>query len=135
MAKKKKVINPDKLKGGWEPEVLKGLKNLQTEFKYGIEYEPNKFKYTIEHTYTPDFKITRADGTEFFIEAKGYWDQNDRAKLRHVMEQNPDLDVRMLFQANSKLHRSSPRRYADYCEKYGIPYAIKEIPKEWFSNN
>lgn len=134
MPKKKKPINPDKLKGSWEPEVLRGLKALQTELKYQVEYETDKFKYVIEHTYTPDFVITREDGSKFYIEAKGYWDRVDRAKYQHVREQNPEVDIRMLFQGNSKLHRSSPTRYSDYCEKHNIPYAVKVIPKEWFSN-
>ncbi len=136
MSKKKcKVINPDKLKGGWEPEVLKGLKALQREYKYSIEYESDKLVYTVQHVYTPDFVLHLSDGRKVYIEAKGYWDAEDRRKIRHVMQQNPEADIRMLFQANSKLHKASPTRYADYCEKYKIPYAVGAIPKEWFKNS
>lgn len=134
MSKKIKVIKPDKLKGGWEPEVLRGLKALQSEFQYKIEYETEKLKYTIEHTYTPDFPIRLKNGNTFFIEAKGYWDAADRAKLRHVKAQNPEVDIRMVFQADNKLHKASPVRYSDFCIKHNIPFAIKVIPKEWFSN-
>lgn len=134
MPKKTKVIKPDKLKGGWEPEVLRGLKALQSEFQYKIEYETEKLKYTIEHTYTPDFPIRLKNGHTFYIEAKGYWDASDRAKLRHVKAQNPEADIRMVFQADNKLHKASPVRYSDFCTKHNIPFAIKVIPKEWFSN-
>lgn len=134
MSKKIKVIKPDKLKGGWEPEVLKGLKALQPEYEYQIEYETEKLKYTIEHTYTPDFPIRLKNGHTFYIEAKGYWDASDRAKLRHVKAQNPEADIRMVFQADNKLHKASPVRYSDFCTKNNIPFAIKVIPKEWFSN-
>ena len=132
MSKKKKVIKPEKLKGGWEPEVLRGLKNLQKEFKYELEYETDKLPYTIQHIYTPDFVLYLRDGRKIYIEAKGYWDAADRRKIRHVMEQNPEADIRMLFQANSKLHKVSSTRYSDYCTKYKIPFAVGEIPKEWF---
>lgn len=134
MSKKNKVINPDKLKGGWEPEVLRGLKALQKEFKYDLAYETDKLTYTVTHTYTPDFVITKKDGSKFYIEAKGYWDRIDRQKYQHVRAQNPEADIRMLFQANSKMHKSSPSRYSDYCDKHNIPYAVKVIPKEWFSS-
>lgn len=134
MPKKSREINPDKLKGGWEPEVLRGLKALKPKFKYDLEYESDKLSYTIEHTYTPDFVLTLKGGKKIYIEAKGYWDAADRAKLRHVKSQNPEADIRMLFQADNKMHRSSPKRYSDFCTKHNIPFAIREIPEEWFSN-
>ena len=134
MPKKNKVINPDKLKGGWEPEVLRGLKALQTEFKYDLAYETEKLHYTIEYDYTPDFVIQLPNKRKIYIEAKGYWDADDRRKIRNVKNQHPEADIRMLFQANSKMHRSSPSRYSDYSEKHNIPYAVKVIPKEWFSS-
>lgn len=132
MPKKKKPINPDKLKGSWEPEVLRGLKALQAEYKYQIEYETEKLKYTIEHTYNPDFPVRLPNGHTILIEAKGYWDAADRAKIRNVKAQNPDADIRMVFQADNKMHKASTLRYSDFCKKHNIPYAVKVIPKEWF---
>ena len=128
----KKKINVDKFKGSWEPQVFKGLQALKRKFKYEVEYETEKLQYTIVHDYKPDFILTLKDGRKLYVEAKGYWDAADRAKIRHVMAQNPDKDIRMIFQADSKMHKSSPRRYSDFCIRNKIPYAIKEIPEDWF---
>ena len=128
----KKKVNVDKLKGGWEPQVLKGLQALKRKYKYDIEYETERLSYTIEHTYNPDFVIRLPGGRTIYIEAKGYWDAQDRMKIRHVMSQNPEADIRIIFQADSKMHKSSPKRYSDYCIRHNIPYAVKEIPEEWF---
>jgi hypothetical protein len=128
MPRKKRIPNPDKFKGSWEPQVFKQLRG------YGIEpeYEPDKIPYVIEATYTPDFKITDdATGKVTYLEAKGYFDAADRRKLLAVLKHN-DVDVRMVFQADSKIHKASSTRYSEWCNRHGIQYCIKVIPKEWF---
>jgi hypothetical protein len=51
-----------------------------------------------------------------------------------IKEQHPDLDIRLLFQnAYNKIRKGSKTTYAMWCEKKGILYAHKQIPKQWLS--
>ena len=62
------------------------------------EYECTKLDYTVSHKYCPDFKLPNG----IFIEVKGYWDSQDRRKIRNIIKQHPDLDLRMVFQDPNK---------------------------------
>jgi hypothetical protein len=126
-------VNVDSLKGSFEPEVYRGLQALKRKHRFDFEYEPEAFSYFIEHWYTPDWKVQCKDGSSFFIESKGYWRPDDRRKVKLVREQHPDIDLRMLFQNDPKLHKKSATRYSDWCKKHGILYAVGGIPEEWFS--
>ena len=120
-----------KFKGGWEPLVglqLEELSSAATKFKY--HYEKDQLVY--HSYYTPDFSITFPDGREIFIEAKGYFRATDRAKLNKVKEANPDLDLRLFFQKDSKIHKNSEMRYSHWCERHDFLYAVGVLPKEWF---
>ena len=125
-------VNVDKLRSKFEAEVYRGLQSFKRQLRYDIDYETVKVPYVVEQTYLPDFVVSLNDGRKVFLEAKGYWTSVDRRKIRLVKEQNPNLDIRMVFQQDNKLHRNSNTRYSDYCERWGIPYTVGEIPKEWF---
>lgn len=125
-------INVDDLKSKFEGEVYRGLKALQKEHGFTFEYEPESFEYVVSHWYTPDWKVTRRDGTSFFIESKGYWRPDERTLLKRVKEQHDGIKINMLFQNNPKIHKNSPSRYSDYCEKNNIVYSIGAIPEGWF---
>ena len=58
------------------------------------EYESVSFAYTIQHLYTPDFVLPNG----VVLETKGYWRPEDRRKVRQVIAENPDIDLRMVFQ-------------------------------------
>lgn len=96
-------------------------------------YETIKLKYVVEHKYTPDFPLSDT----IFIEVKGYFKANDRAKHLAVREQHPDKTLYFLF-ANSKnkLNRNSNTTYAEWCEKHGFEYSdIKDgVPEEWYGD-
>jgi len=97
-------------------------------------YETTELGYTKEHKYYPDFTITDV----FYIEAKGYWDSEDRAKHLLIKEQHPDKKVAFVFDnAKNKLNRRSKITYADWCEKHGFMYCdVKNgIPKEWMEQH
>lgn len=54
-----------------------------------------------------------------------------------VVEQNPDLDIRMLFMRDNKIAKNSKTRYSDWCKKRGIVYAVSElgeIPEDWVND-
>lgn len=106
-------------------------KQLAKRFgKDNVDYEPVKFKYTTDHIYTPDFRIrSLSDPDEWFIESKGYFRQEDMRNLRAVARCNPALDLRIIFQRDSKYRKTM--KYSDWAERYGFPYSIAKVPKEW----
>jgi hypothetical protein len=121
-------------RSGWEPQVWKGLQAIRGKSKkFEIEYESEKLPYTIKHDYIPDFVLTFKDGRKIYIEAKGYFDAADRRKLLAVHKENPEADIRLVFMADNKIHKSSKMRYSDWCERHNFPFCIKAIPVEWFS--
>lgn len=102
----------------------------------GIEllYETDKIHYIIpsrQAKYTPDFKLPKPGGF-FFVETKGIWTVQDRAKHILVKQQCPDIDIRFVFSnQNARLYKGSPTTYAMYCDKHGFRYAAKLIPEDW----
>lgn len=105
--------------------------------KYGkIQYEVRELPYVIARSYLPDFEVKWLREGVYqttYVETKGYFSPEDRQKMRLVIEQHPDLDIRILFMSDNKINRRSKMRYSDWCNKQGIRYAIREIPKDWFS--
>ena len=90
------------------------------------DYESTKVPYTIQHYYVPDFVLPNY----VHLEAKGYWDAADRRKILAVKKDNPDLDLRMVFQAPyNTISKKSKTTYAMWCEKHDIPWcAFHTIP-------
>ena len=82
------------------------------------------------HTYTIDFRLRNG----ILIETKGRWVLEDRKKHLLIKKQHPELDIRFVFQsAKTKIRKGSKTTYADYCDKHGILWAEKEIPKNWLN--
>lgn len=119
---------PDPYRSWLEADIAHSLEVAKEE--YG--YETMKIQYVVPaqvHTYTPDFILR---GGKLVIEAKGRWKADDRKKIGLIMEQNPDLDLRLLFAMDNKISRNSKTRYSSWCKKRGIKYAIgNAIPEEW----
>jgi hypothetical protein len=86
-----------------------------------VPYEPCKLDYTVpasNHKYTPDWKVGN-----IVYEGKGYFAASDRKKMLHIIESNPDLIIRMLFQnAQAKINKRSKTSYADWCDKFEIEW-------------
>ena len=93
------------------------------------QYESEKLSYTIEHNYTPDFVLPNYT----YLEAKGYWSPEDRRKILNVKKSNPEIDLRMIFQAPyNTISKKSKTTYAKWCEKHDIPWtSYHDIPIEW----
>ena len=87
MTKKK----TSKFRSGLEEKVAGLLEGLGVSY----EYESTKVPYTIQHTYLPDFVLPNY----VHLETKGYWDAADRRKVLAVRRDNPELDLRMVFQS------------------------------------
>ena len=59
---------------------------------------------------------------------------NHRKKHLLIKSQHPELDIRMVFQnSKGKIRKGSKTTYADFCDKNGIMWADKQIPKEWYT--
>tara|TARA_R100000781_G_scaffold3248_1_gene4701 strand:- start:417 stop:788 length:372 start_codon:yes stop_codon:yes gene_type:complete len=120
--KKKKT---SKFRSKLEERVATLLKELGISY----EYESTKFPYTILHHYSPDFILPN----HVHLETKGYWDPADRRKILAVKKENPDLDLRMVFQSPyNTISKRSKTTYAQWCERHDIPWtAYHEIPMDW----
>ena len=103
--------------------------DLLVELGVKYEYESTKIPYVIHHNYTPDFLLPSG----VYLECKGYWDPDDRRKIKAVKTLNPDMDLRMVFQSPfNTISKKSKTTYAQYCEKLGIPWtSYANIPIDW----
>ena len=125
MARRIKKING--YRSGFENKVASALSEQSISFEYEvtqIEY----IKPQTTHKYTVDFTLPNG----ILIETKGRWTTEDRKKHLLIKDQHPELDIRFVFQnPKGKIRKGSKTTYADYCDKHGILWADKEIPKEW----
>ena len=114
-----------KYRSGLEKQVAKLLQGLGISF----EYESIKVPYTIQHNYTPDFILPNY----VHLETKGYWDPADRRKILAVKKDNPELDLRMVFQSPyNTISKKSKTTYAKWCERHDIPWtSYHNIPIDW----
>ena len=105
------------------------IATLLQELGVSYEYESTRVPYTIQHFYNPDFILPNY----VHLEAKGYWDAADRRKILAVKKENPDLDLRMVFQSPfNTISKKSKTTYAQWCEKHNIPWcAFHTIPIDW----
>lgn len=120
-------------RSGLEATTSAYLKKLGVKFSY----ETEKISYTkpaSNHTYKPDFLITKKDGTIMYVETKGRFLYDDAQKHLLVKAQHPELDIRFVFSSlNSKVGNSKIITCKAWCEKNGYLYAHKTIPKAWLS--
>jgi len=123
----------DKLKNKKTPKFRSGLESKVADLLEGLgvtyEYESKRVPYTIQHNYCPDFVLPN----HVHLETKGYWDAADRRKIKAVKKDNPELDLRMVFQSPfNKISKKSKTTYAMWCEKHDIPWtSFHNIPLEW----
>ena len=122
---KSKHEKPIKYRSKLEEQVASLLEGLGVSY----EYESTKVPYTIQHHYNPDFILPN----NVYLEVKGYWDPEDRRKILAVKKDNPDLDLRMVFQSPyNTISKKSKTTYAKWCEKHDIQWtSYHDIPLDW----
>jgi len=110
-------------------KLEENIANLLDGLGVSYGYESEKLDYTIEHNYTPDFVLPNYT----YLEAKGYWDPKDRRKILAVKKDNPDIDLRMVFQSPyNKISKKSKTTYAQWCDRHDIPWtSYQNIPIDW----
>ena len=137
MTKRKKLLPKIKRKRArsqFEFDVFKQLKNLVDNKR--IEYEVDKLPYTVSFNYVPDFTITKKDGTIIYVEAKGLgraFDNAARVKMISVKKEHPEKDIRIVFMSDRPFRKGGKMRPSDWAVKYDFPFAIKQVPKDWFN--
>ena len=83
-------------------------------------------------TYTPDFVIPREGKPDLIVEAKGILDGPTRSKMRDVLRDNPDRDIRLLFDGKPTWKRS--QGMIKWCNKFHFTYAFGHVvPEEWLT--
>ena len=112
-------------------ELEEKVSDLLCELNIDYEYEPTRIPYEIQHNYSPDFLLPNG----VYLECKGYWDSIDRRKVKNVVEQHPEIDLRMVFQAPyNKISKKSKTTYAQWCDRHKIPWcAYHNIQIEWLT--
>jgi predicted nuclease of restriction endonuclease-like RecB superfamily len=64
------------------------------------EHEPETFWFEAIkrgcRSYLPDFRITRPDGTIYFVEVKGWMTQKSRTKLKRMAKYHPTVELELV---------------------------------------
>lgn len=120
-------------RSGLEEKVAVQLQDAGKDFRY--EQPEDRVYYTKparKCRYTPDFVLTKTDGTALVVETKGRFLTADRQKHLLIKEQNPELDIRFVFSnPNQHISKQSKTTYAAWCIKHGYKFAARTIPAEW----
>ena len=116
-------------RSGFEHKVSDQLKENKIKFEYETTVIPY-IKPETNHTYTIEFTLPNG----ILVETKGRWVPEDRKKHLLIKKQHPELDIRIVFMSGkTKIRKGSKTTYGMFCDKHGIIWAEKEIPKSWFS--
>ena len=97
--------------------------------KRGIEfqYEHERIPYVVERKYLPDFQLPNG----IYIEAKGYFRNEDCRKMRLLKAQYPDKEFRFLFQNLNTKVQSKRFTNQQWAEKYNFAYCEGRVPDAW----
>lgn len=64
------------------------------------EHEPKTFWFDAikrgTRSYLPDFKITRPDGTHYWVEVKGYMDAKSKTKIKRFQKYYPEEELHVV---------------------------------------
>lgn len=121
----------DQRRSGFEVTFEAQLKAGGVEYTY--EKEPLYFTPPAKRRRkTFDWFITTRTRKEIIVETKGWWEPKARLAELEAIRQNPDRDIRYVFESSRKTITSKSRTtYADVCQKESILYSDLVIPQEW----
>lgn len=120
-----KSLTPSKFRSGFERALATQLESLGIKFGY----ESKELPYSINHIYNPDFILPNG----IIIEAKGYFRNNDKAKMLQIKATYPHLDIRFVFMDPDKLVSRTKQTHAEWADRHGFPWAGSKIPLEWLA--
>lgn len=107
-----------KYRSGLEQKVSEILTFMDVKYSYETEsiiWVPNPCRYT------PDFICDLPDGERVWVEVKGFFSSEDRAKIKLVQEQHPDRAILMAFgNPATKINKRSKTDYGTWCNSNGV---------------
>ncbi len=109
------------MRNKFEQKIGRQLKKAKVKF----EYEGTRIPYLLARYYIPDFILSTSRG-KVYIECKGYFRPEAKAKMVAVKKLNPQLDIRILFYASNKTS-------IKWANKHGFRWAVGEIPTDWLA--
>ena len=118
-------ITPNRYRSKYEEDVCGRLDKAKIPFDY--ETINLHYQVTEQRKYIPDVILPNG----IIIELKGRFTAKDRKKMLLVINQHPDLDIRMVFQNDGWTTKLKKQKYSEWCIKRKIKYCIGKIPKEW----
>lgn len=81
------------------------------------EHEPDTFEFPIRHgttRYTPDFRITRNDGTVYYEEVKGWQRARGQTQIKRMAKYHPDVELRVIY---ADEYRDEMRQFGNLMEQ------------------
>ena len=124
-----------KPKGGFRSTFEYDFSKHLSRKKIKFGYETESIQWTPPVTtknYWPDFVLDKKDGTKLYLENKGCLTVDDRKKMLCVKQQNPELDIRFVFQnAKAKIRKGSKTTVSMWAEKNGFLWCESVLPVEW----
>jgi hypothetical protein len=112
-----------KYRSGLEKNVALDLAKRGVDFLY----EDERIPYVVERKYIPDFQLPNG----IYVEAKGWFRDEDCRKMRLLKAQYPDKEFRFLFQNNKTKVQSKRFTNAQWAEKYDFQYCEGTVPEDW----
>ena len=122
------LMATSKFRSGLEERVATYLESRGIK----VEYEVDKIVYEIparQGSYCPDFLLP--DGS--YLETKGWFKVQDRAKHLNIKKSRPDVHIRFAFQnPHTPIYQGSQTTYASWCDHHNFSWCdAKQIPEHW----
>lgn len=97
----------------WEANYARYLNHMRTTGKIlDWVYEPKRFEFDKikrgSRSYLPDFLVTRLDGSQYYIEVKGWLDQTSKTKLKRMAKYYPSIELEVV----------TSKEYKEICKNF-----------------
>lgn len=127
------MTKTNKFRSGYEKRVYNNATSKGWELDF--ERADSILLYTVparRARYIPDFLLPNG----ILVETKGRLTAADRAKMLNVKRDNPEADIRFLFQRSNQRITKSPNSltYGQWADKHNFIWSTGDtIPEEWFN--
>jgi len=120
-----------RVRSGAEAKVAQQLDALGVP----VVHEEDRLPYVKHHEYVPDFVLPNGIDIEVKGWTPGWADGSDRTKLLAVREQNPGVEIRIVWSsqrfADGKIRSGAKTTNNEWALKHGFVTAIASVPLEW----
>lgn len=91
-------------RSSWEVNIAAYFEFLKSKNEIkDWEYEPHTFWFEPikrgVRSYKPDFRITKNDDSQYYVEVKGWMDDKSRTKLRRMGKYHPKIEIEVIDQS------------------------------------